>query len=552
MKTNIFKSSFLALAMMASFSACTQNEELGTPAPADEDILNVVAYSNNFVSTDAASRITDNGVTTTFTDGDAIGVFIVREGEALVSNMKMTLSGTAWKGDNDAPLYYYKNADYIAYYPYTANLAVTTVNEIVKYFTSKISATGQTSLADYRNADLMTAEVKAADVVRGQSITFSFAHKMAMLEVKAPVRSYTTSTTYGDAESAKAFTYKAPLGLKVDLKETDGGKTTLSLCNVGTETDANSGKTKDIFRCILVPSETAKTIEGQFQDGSVEVYFPAVSQEVKYTPAAGTYQGINIDYDYTNYTSTRDLKVGDYYYSDGSIYPGDLTGAPKDGCVGIIFSTTVSQTDATNWPHGYVIALKNTNGKIGDYSQSKWSSDASVALEGNTLAINGDLNNFDGYTASYSDALSAIDAVKAAKEYSVSLPEGTSGWYLPSAAQLAAVMNNLYTESGWKFDATNAYNAAANQSEKASALNAIQTIFEKVGGVLLNADEFNSASNSGITNVSDRWWSTTEVDAQSTKAWALEIKNNGQLKLLEREKASGGTNGASVRPVFAF
>ena len=100
MKTNIFKSSFLALAMMASFSACTQNEELGTPAPADEDILNVVAYSNNFVSTDAASRITDNGTTTTFTDGDAIGVFIVRDDEALVSNMKMTLSGTAWKGDN--------------------------------------------------------------------------------------------------------------------------------------------------------------------------------------------------------------------------------------------------------------------------------------------------------------------------------------------------------------------------------------------------------------------------------------------------------------------
>ena len=539
MKTNFFKSSFLALAMMASFSACTQNEELGTPAPADEDILNVVAYSNNFVSTDAASRITDNGTTTTFTDGDAIGVFIVREGEALVSNMKMTLSGTAWKGDNDAPLYYYKNADYIAYYPYTANLAVTTVNEIVKYFTSKISATGQTSLADYRNADLMTAEVPAESVVRGQSITFNFAHKMAMLEVKAPVRSYTTSTTY----NGEAFTYKAPLGLKVDLEETDGGKTTLSLCNVGTETDANSGKTKDIFRCILVPSETAKTIEGQFQDGSVEVYFPAVSQEVKYTPAAGTYQGINIDYDYTNYTSTRDLKVGDYYYSDGSIYPGDLAGAPKDGCVGIIFSTTTSTTDqGLGWSHGYVIALKNTNGSIGSYS--KWGAEA-VTLAGNTLALDAALDNMDGYTASISTELSAIDAVKAAKEYSVSLPEGTSGWYLPSASQLAAVMNNLYTENGWKFDATNAYDNT-NQSEKASALNAIQTIFENVGGVLLNADEFNSAPN---TTVTDRWWSTTEVDTQSAKAWALEIKNNGQLKLLDRDKDASN---ASVRPVFAF
>lgn len=553
MKTNIFKSSFLALAMMASFSACTQNEELGTPAPADKDILNVVAYSNNFVSTDAASRITDNGTTTTFTDGDAIGVFIVRDGEALVSNMKMTLNSNKWVGDANAPLYYYKNADYIAYYPYTANLAVTTVDEIVEYFTSKISATGQTSLADYRNADLMTAEVKAADVVRGQNITFSFAHKMAMLEVKAPVRSYTTSTTYGDAESAKAFTYKAPLGLKVDLIETDGNKTTLSLCNVGTEADATSGKTKDIFRCILVPSDKEKTIEGQFQDGSVEVYFPEVEKVVKYTPAAGTYQGINISYDYTNYTSTRDLKVGDYYYSDGSIYPGDLAGAPKDGCVGIIFSTTVSATDKTKWPHGYVIALKNTNGKIGDYSASKWSSNASVTLENNTLTSGGDLNDFDGYTASYSEALSAIDAVKAAKEYSKPIPEGTSGWYLPSAAQLTAVMNNLYTADGWKFGKDDAYSTnttAVSQADRAVALLAIQKLFENVGGVLLGVDEADFNINPTATTT-DRWWSTTESSTVG-KAWCLELKNNGQLKLLERDKASGGTNGASVRPVFAF
>ena len=121
---------------------------------------------------------------------------------------------------------------------------------------------------------------------------------MAMLEVKAPVRSYTTSTTY----NGEAFTYKAPLGLKVV-----NGSQELSLCNVGTD-DVEG---KDIFRCILVPSETEMTIEGQFQDGNVEVYFPAVNQEVKYTPAAGTYQGINIAYTYDYGTAKRqpELKV---------------------------------------------------------------------------------------------------------------------------------------------------------------------------------------------------------------------------------------------------
>lgn len=547
MKTNIFKSSFLALAMMASFSACTQNEELGTPAPADEDILNVVAYSNNFVSTDAASRITDNGVTTTFTDGDAIGVFIVRDGEALVSNMKMTLSGTAWKGDNDAPLYYYKNADYIAYYPYTANLAVTTVDEIVEYFTSKISATGQTSLADYRNADLMTAEVKAAEVVRGQNITFSFAHKMAMLEVKAPVRSYTTTDG--------SFTYKAPLGLKVV-----NGNQELSLCNVGT--DAEEGK--DIFRCILVPSETEMTIEGQFQDGNVEVYFPAVDQKVKYTPAAGTYQGVNISYTYTNYNPSRDLKVGDYYYSDGSIYPGDLTGAPKDGCVGIIFSTTVGETALTEkgYNHGYVVALENarhetdspnTSNNLGYYY--KWNKTAAniwtiVSTPAEVIAQE------DGYTKTYDEANAincyaaqiALNFGKHEDQAKYLNPANTSGWFLPSSGLLDDILHNLSGTTGL-WDETNGFSDTNEKEKKLEAFKIIQPKFTTLGGTFIGSGEIED-----VTPNTDRWWSITDAPEKTGAnteytAWAVEIKLNGQSKLLERNVAS---ENASVRPVFAF
>lgn len=546
MKTNIFKSSFLALAMMASFSACTQNEEFGTPAPADEDILNVVAYSNNFVSTDAASRITDNGTTTIFTDGDAIGVFIVRDGEALVSNMKMTLNSNKWVGDANAPLYYYKNADYIAYYPYTANLAVTTVDEIVEYFTSKISVTGQTSLADYRNADLMTAEVKAAEVVRGQNITFSFAHKMAMLEVKAPVRSYTTSN---------GFTYKAPLGLKVM-----NGTQELSLCNVGT--DAEEGK--DIFRCILVPSETEMTIEGQFQDGNVEVYFPAVDQEVKYTPAAGTYQGVNIAYTYTNYNPSRDLKVGDYYYSDGSIYPGDLTGAPKDGCVGIIFSTTVGETALTEkgYNHGYVVALENarhetdspnTSNNLGYYY--KWNKTAAniwtiVSTPADVVAQE------DGYTKTYDEANAincyaaqiALNFGKHEDQAKYLNPANTSGWFLPSSGLLDDILHNLSGTTGL-WDANNGFSDTSEKEKKLEAFKIIQPKFTSLGGTFIGSGEIED-----VTPNTDRWWSITDAPEKTGAnteytAWAVEIKLNGQSKLLERNVAS---ENASVRPVFAF
>jgi hypothetical protein len=95
----------MALAMAAIVTGCNQNNELGTPAPSgEEDVLNVVATANDFVSSDATSRVSETDYTTTFEEGDAIGVFVVRDGEALISNMKMTLGAdrTTWAGiEND-------------------------------------------------------------------------------------------------------------------------------------------------------------------------------------------------------------------------------------------------------------------------------------------------------------------------------------------------------------------------------------------------------------------------------------------------------------------
>ena len=68
---------------------------------------------------------------------------MVRDGEALISNMKMTLGadGTTWAGENGAKLYYYKDAEYIAYSPYTDGLSATSETEIVDYFTAKLEGT---------------------------------------------------------------------------------------------------------------------------------------------------------------------------------------------------------------------------------------------------------------------------------------------------------------------------------------------------------------------------------------------------------------------------
>lgn len=551
MKTNIFKSSLMAVAMAALFSACTQ-DELGNEAVTSEDALNVVAYSNDFISSDAESRVTNTGYATTFDEGDEIGVFIVRDGQALVSNMKMTLGDDeAWKGEGDAPLYYYKDADYIAYYPYTSGLSASSESDITSYFTEKVGTAGQATEAEYKAADMMSAEVKAADVVRGGEITFNLAHKMSMIEVKVPVRSYTTNS--GN------FTYKAPLGLVVNAGEDE-----LALCCVGSDQESS----KDIYRCIIAPSETAIEVDGQFQDGATEVYFPQDGSKIDVTPLAGQYKGININYTYTGATGSRDLKAGDYYYADGSIYPGELGNAPKVGCIGIIFSTTVNEQALKDksFDHGYVVALENalhqtdaatTKDNLGNYY--KWTNSAAniwdIVSEKSEV-----LTTENGYERTYTDEkASSCYAAQIAKNFGSHAdqtkylnPANTSGWFLPSSGLMDDLFHNLSGTTGL-WDATNGFGEGSEQSEKLAALKTIQPKFTSVGGKFLGNGDISSYDvNTKDSPNTDRWWTSTDAsvkDGSEFRAWSMEFKFNGQSKFLERNVTAAN---ASVRPVFAF
>lgn len=555
MKTNLWKLSCMAWAMAAIVTGCNQNNELGTPAPSsEEDVLNVVATANDFVSSDATSRISETNYTTTFGEGDAIGVFVVRDGEALISNMKMTLgSDNVWAGENGAKLYYYKDADYIAYSPYTDGLSATLETEIVDYFTTKLEGTtGQSTLADYQAADLMTASVTAAEVTRGENINFKFAHQMSMIEIKVPIRAYTTTGGYE---------YSAPLGLSVEIGDTEG----FSLCTFGKETtgDAGSEVTKGIYRCIVAPSDAALNVEGQFQDGSVPVYFPAAGgAALSVTPKAGEYKGIDVNYTYTGYTATRDLKVGDYYYADGSIYPNELSNVPETGCIGKIFSlSTTAEDKAHGWVNGYVIALKNVEGTMASATYGKWSSNTSEVAGGADNAVYSQNATNDGMTDDNKQAVFAakngydmtltlvekgVTAAILARDYDCAYPEATSGWFLPAPGQVAEFLNNLSPDvqkesTDWDFDTSNGFTDSSEQELKTEMLQAVQAAFS-IGDFFKGQD---IVFDQGGTT--DRWWTTLEVDAAN--AWAVEMKVNGLLKFLPRGKNS---NNASVRPILAF
>ena len=563
MKTNIFKSSIMAIAMVASFSACTQ-DELGTEATTGEDALNVIAYSNDFVSSDAESRVTEDNYTTKFEENDAIGIFVVRDGQALVSNIKMTLGNDGvWKGENNSPLYYYKDADYIAYYPYTEGLTAISESDIVKTFTEKLTA-DQGTAEVYRNADLMSVTVPAESVERGGNISFNMAHKMSMIELKIPVRRYTTADTDG-------YNYSVPT--KIDLTINGNAFTPYTFAD-------------GVYRCIVAASsETPVTVKGCFYDGNTPVYFPKATAEnadpsESVTPNEGTYKCLNIKYSgISENVVVRPIEVGDYFYEDGNIYPygnqdeNDLSTPPSAGCVGVVFSTTTSVNDQNaGWKLGYVMALNNTG-----TSAIKWKNEntadadyTSFDIEENSkdASFQAMIDYLDGYTSSKKITDSSNEAthpaVFAAKNYNVTIPETTSGWYLPSMGQFAAFVNNIgVTDPTKKFTAQNCSEKASNpkfdeSGEDAPAvIERINATFVRVGGSL--------RSDMAITEKdwNLRWWGCeqTSFDAKTTngKAWCIDMnygtntsnKQYAKFLFLSRDKTDN-TKYNRVRPVFAF
>lgn len=135
--------------------------------------------------------------------------------------------------------------------------------------------------------------------------------------------------------------------------------------------------------------------------------------------------------EYTN------VSVGDYYYSDGTC---SSTLDKGKTCIGIVFKTGTGQGDdidnydflVDNTIHGYVAALTNANSGSG----SQWST-TSIAT-----GVSTSQENFDGYSNTLilkekENSKDIFPAVWACiNNNDVSAPVSSSGWYLPSCAQL--------------------------------------------------------------------------------------------------------------------
>lgn len=536
MKNYFMKSSMMLMAVSAALASCTQEDVLqNTPAQPSDNELKLSVSTQDFVSDAQGRAITNNDDkrTSEFENGDQMGLYIFSEdGEVLCDNLLYTYTDGIWT--TDKTIYQYKNAQYVAYFPYCKDLSgVTGAESITEYFKANILSTvSQTNAETYEQADLMVSTLSQVD---GTNVKLTLAHQFSMIELNVPCRKYITSETDG-------FQYAAPVKMDVKINE----KTDLYRVADG------------VYRMIVAPGTTPTIVGSVEYDENMPINFSSSSATMN-ALVAGTFTQFNVTYtdpavegltvDEATGRYIRPLQPGDYYYSDGTIYPyteGTVDQPITEGCIGVIFEVGTG-APGTDWTHGSVLALTNA---WPDWSE--WGG-ASEPIEGNNTSgfiDDTDKRNFlmskmDGYKMSTYFTKGAISRVKvygtedSYPDYKA--PQTSSGWYLPSTGQLVSLMKGL---GKYEFTVDNLESVDVQYREgKSKALLNIENAITKVKGVFWDSD--------GDSETFQRWWTTTEHDDKNV--WAIEWKRDGQIKLLTRNKTQGwNTVKSYARPVLSF
>lgn len=461
MKTNAFFKSALAVCALPLFFSCSQ-EDLAEAGSDAKRAMVVKVTENGFSAvSDTDSRVIDADYATVFEDKDQIGLFIIEnETGKLLQNMTLTKNGANWEGT----VYYYDNADYIAYYPYDAELKeVASVEDIEKYFSDNKYTDDQSTEANYRNCDLMTAVVEAESLTEeSSSLSLNFTHNNALVEFNIPYYSYSTEA------NGAGYRYSVPVDLTLNL----GESTTFKPYQVAV------GKYR-----VIVPAGKEVSFKGNFMDAKSNkpVNIAAAIPAADLAKNAGrVYNVTYTDSPVVGTIETRPLEPGDYYYADGNIVPNDFQAVPKENCIGVVFATTTKGETAldgtTTCNNGYVMALVDATGNTDkvnswtyywgqdntsiaglyatDNSADNTSLSAVITDDSKSGFYNTDLivksGNYADGNAYIQHAVTTF-GIEGYFTSNYEASEFTSGWFIPSAAQLATLIKNLGADENGNF-----------------------------------------------------------------------------------------------------
>ncbi len=152
---------FVSCLTMMALTACSEEQELASQQPAGGFLVIEVADGSG-----GETRASYSGLSTTFEDGDALGLYAVdASGNVMSDNVRFAKSGGSWSTATPVPF----NPDwsYYAYYPYVENpytpdFTTSGVDNQFATFiadaSNKFHQTNQSTKANYSASDLMIAQ----------------------------------------------------------------------------------------------------------------------------------------------------------------------------------------------------------------------------------------------------------------------------------------------------------------------------------------------------------------------------------------------------------
>lgn len=523
----------LVCTLILALTACTPQtlDELTPDTDADARPLTISVTDGGMYSTPdpgAKTRAEERGYQTVFTEGDQIGLYVVKGGAVEKSNLCLTLRGGKWTlPANTAGIYYTPDKSFYAYYPYKddnymGNKISPGSND---FFASLVNSwytqNNQSTYAAYTASDLMTARGEYSN----GTLHFAMEHRMALLIVRFPTTLYKYTEQIGGGEIPKNY-YRHTVYSSPCLRE-----------NPSTE------------RILLNPKRAQLILVQHYLNGKIEhseiKSFEMNLQSGKYTIhkiKGGAVTEVE-----------RPLKEGDYYMKDGSILPAEeadaMTNEDKKNCLGVVF--WAGENEGRHWTltgdlegdrllmrdhpgcvHGLVVALHDAS------SGSAWA-EGPGANEGLYDWAAG-FSDFTPEEQADWSAISESDAIRygyctshIVKLYSAHHPDATfpayntintyaalhpapgssSGWFLPAQGELAMM---CYGKAG-NYD----------QDKNTERRDLLNGLFQKAGGDRLEG----------------RYWSTTD---DKENVWSLNFNGSTNYSLLPK------SDNYKVRAVLAF
>lgn len=450
---------FLGLAAMlaasASFTSCSNEDELGAQSP---DGRTPITLTSNIATRTVSTELQE----TEIAQGVQVGVFVAptEAGELIADNAQITSDGSgSFTGTiGNYPAGEGATVSIYAYAPYNSAWAGK-LNE-AQTFTVK---TDQTTDNAYLASDLLYGTPKNNQVAASENaVTVQFEHKLTKINL-----AFNTADTEIDLKGATVSLVDVLTQTTINLSDgTLGTGSQPADINVA---EFAEDATQFAASAIIVPQTVAananfvrvQLADGTTYDANISTSFTfETGKQYTYT-ATFTENGLELKLISTiegwqdgaeNPSGSTEEKivygVGDYITSDGTfIKNSELSDENKGNVVAVIFSTNVSTTDAEAGYDAYAMGLWRVKGKLGfadEVGEQVTSFTAVLAdLEGRTktdaLLKSSYYSNLTGDTKAES-MLGMLETYRTSHSVNSSV---SSAWFIPAIGQQIQLVNNL-------------------------------------------------------------------------------------------------------------